>query len=157
MSGAGPAKTWLPIAAGVLGIAALAVSLILAFTHTRVTLRPIAATGAMSDQQAVSVVESTARLWAQEVRAGNTTNLQALTCTASRGADAGQRLARVGKPGTPIEILGFGELTREGPATWSLPVFFFWPGASDNGKIFHLAAEDGDMRLCDITAPPVLQ
>jgi hypothetical protein len=38
---------------------------------------------------------------------------------------------------------------------WSLPVFFFWPGAlngaSTNGKIFHFAAEDGDMRPVKLT------
>jgi hypothetical protein len=158
VTAAGPARAWLPVGAAALGIGALAVSLLLAFTHQRVTLRPIAASSAMSDQQALTVAQSTVRLWAQEVRAGNTTNLQALTCTESPGAaDAGQRLARVGKPGTPIEILGFGELTREGLSGWSLPVFFFWPGASDNGKIFLFAVEDGEMRLCDITAPPVLQ
>ena len=111
----------------------------------------------MSEQQAVPVVESTARLWAQEVRAGHLANLEALTCSASRGGtEAGQRLARVGVPRTPIEILAFGDLTNEGAAQWSLPVFFYWPGASDNGKIFHFAVEDGEMRLCDITAPPVL-
>lgn len=153
-----PAKSWAPIGAGVIGIGALAVSLVLALTHQRVTLRPIAASPEMSEQQALTTVQSTARLWAQEVRAGNTVNLTALSCSASRGGDAGGRhLARVGKPHTPIEILGFGDLTREGPSGWSLPVFFFWPGASDNGKIFHFAVEDGEMRLCDITDPPVLQ
>lgn len=147
----------MPVAFAFLGVAAFAVSLLLAFTHERVTVRPIAASAEMSRQQAEMTAQSTARLWAQEVRSGHTANIRALTCAGSRHeSDAGLRLATVGVPETPIEVLGYGDLEKDAGPVWSLPVFFFWPGGSDIGKIFHFAVEDGEMRLCDITAPPAL-
>lgn len=147
-----------PAVAAALGVAALVAAAVFAYSHERVSLKPIAATTSMSQQQAELTAQSTIRLWAQEVRAGHRANLEALTCTASRSdTPQGQRLAFVGKPGTAIEILGFSEFTRVDASHWSMMVFFFWPGGSDTGKLFHFAVEDDVLRLCDITAPPTLQ
>jgi hypothetical protein len=111
----------------------------------------------MAHDQGEAVAQSTVRLWAQQVRDRQDANLRALTCAASGpDTDAGKRLARVGAPGSPIEILGFGEFTEDAATSWSMMVFFFRPGGSDNGKMFHFAVEDDELRLCDITDPPTL-
>lgn len=147
-----------PALAAVLGVVALAGAAAFAYSHERVSLKPIAATTSMSQQQAELTAQSTARLWAQEVRAAHHANLTGLACNASRGdTPQAERLARVGKPGTPLEILGFSEFTESDASHWSMMVFFFWPGGSDTGKVFHFAVEDDELRLCDITNPPTLQ
>lgn len=146
-----------PAVAAVVGVAAAAAATAFSVAHDRVSLKPIAASTAMPRQQAERTTQSTVRLWAQEVRAGHRANLTALTCKGSRDdSPEAQRLASVGKPGTPVEILGFSEFTEDDTSHWSMMVFFFWPGGSDTGKVFHFAVEDDELRLCDVTAPPTL-
>lgn len=147
-----------PTVAAVVGVAAVGAATAFSVAHDRVSLKPIAASSSMPGQQAEHTAQSTVRLWAQEVRAGHRANLTALACKDSRDdSPEAQRLAAVGKPGTPIEILGFSEFTENDPSHWSMMVFFFWPGGSDTGKVFHFAVEDDELRLCDITAPPTLR
>ncbi|MFV8142206.1 hypothetical protein ACNQR7_31960 [Mycolicibacterium senegalense] len=147
-----------PAVAAVGGAAAVTAAAAFSATHDRVSLKPIAAATSMPQQQAELTAQSTARLWAQEVRAGHRANMMALACKGSRAdSPEAQRLARVGKPETPIEILGFSEFIENDPSHWSMMVFFFWPGGSDTAKVFHFAVEDDELRLCDITAPRTLQ
>ncbi|OBK04644.1 hypothetical protein [Mycolicibacterium conceptionense] len=150
-------RLW-PAFAAAASVAAVTAAAVFNATHDRVSLNPIAASTSMPQQQAEIVAQSTVRLWAQEVRAGHRANTTALACTGSRGdSPEAQRLAAVGKLGTPIEILGFSEFAENDPSHWSMMVFFFWPGGSDTAKVFHFAVEDDELRLCDITAPPTLQ
>lgn len=153
-----PAGYRWPLLAAIVAVALLCAAVGFALTHERVTVRPIAAAEAMARDQGEAVAQSTVRLWAQQVRDRQGANVRALTCAASGpDTDAGRRLARVGVPGSPIEILGFGDFTENTATGWSMMVFFFWPGGSDNGKVFQFAVEDDELRLCDITDPPTLQ
>ncbi len=153
-----PAGYRWPLMAAIVAVVMLCAAVGFALTHERVTMRPIAAAAAMPRGQGEAVAQSTVRLWAQQVGDRQGANVRALTCSASGPeTDAGRRLAQVGAPGSPIEILGFGELTEDTATSWSMMVFFFRPGGSDNGKMFHFAVEDDELRLCDITDPPALQ
>ncbi|BCJ84671.1 hypothetical protein MTY81_60440 (plasmid) [Mycolicibacterium sp. TY81] len=153
-----PAGYRWPLLAAIVAVAMLCAAVGFALTHERVTMRPIAAAAAMPREQGEAVAQSTVRLWAQQIRDRQDANVRALTCAASGpGTDAGKRLAQVGAPGSPIEILGFGEFAEDTAASWSMMVFFFRPGGSDNGKVFHFAVEGDELLLCDITDPPALQ
>lgn len=150
-------RRWCPTLVAALSLTLLAVSISIYIWGDRPSLRPILASEDMPRDQAMEVAESTARLWAQEVRAEHRANVGALTCRESGpGTVAGDRLARVGKFGTPIEILNTGDFIRATPDKWQLTVFFFWPGFGDNGKVFEFLIEEGELRLCDIVDPPTL-
>ncbi|MFL0175050.1 hypothetical protein ACJEIK_17660 [Mycobacterium sp. SMC-16] len=152
-----PAGYRWPLLTAIVAVVMLCAAVGFTLTHERVTVRPIAAAAAMPREQGEAVAQSTVRLWAHQVGDRQGANVRALTCAASgRDTDAGKRLAQVGAPGSPIEILGFGDFTEDTASGWSMLVFFFRPGASDNGKVFHFAVEDEELRLCDITDPPSL-
>jgi hypothetical protein len=138
--------------AAVASIALLAVAIVVSGRSEGPTLRAMAASESMPDDQARSVAENTVRVWVRERNAGNLANAEALTCPlqtldGTLALEMGD--VKEHKPRNILRIRAIGAFTRNG-ATWTLNVHF--QAAS---VMFVLQVRDGELRVCHIDPAPV--
>lgn len=149
-----PRRTWSTVCAAVVafvGVAALIVCVIAAFTVPRPTLRPIAASESLSDGQARAVAEATVRLWMSERNERHQGNVDELTCRSDAGTTALYQLGHLKDANAigMLEALGFGDFTRK-PDDWRLFVFINKSTTGESTRIFRFHVEDGGLRVCDV-------
>ncbi|SHQ95573.1 Uncharacterised protein [Mycobacteroides abscessus subsp. abscessus] len=149
-----PRRMWLTVCAAVVafvGVAALIVCVVAAFTVPRPTLRPIAASESMSDGQARAVAEATVRLWMSERNEHHQGNMAELTCHSDAGTTALYQLRHLTDNNAigMLEALGFGDFTRK-PGEWRLYVFINKSTTGDSTRIFRFQIQDGGLRVCDV-------
>lgn len=115
------------------------------------TLRAMAASEAMPDEQAEQVAANTVRVWVRERNEQNLANLQALSCPDVHDGALANELHAVEKhrDTEPHDIVATPGFTREG-STWT--IFGLWP---EGGAMFVLKVLDDELRVCQIDSAPV--
>ncbi|WP_206484910.1 hypothetical protein [Mycobacteroides abscessus] len=149
-----PRRMWLTVCAAVVafvGVGALIVCVVAAFTVPRPTLRPIAASESLSDGQARAVAEATVRLWMSERNARHQANMDELTCHSDAGTTALYQRGHLTDNHAigMLEARGFGDFTRK-PGEWRLYVFINKSTTGESTRIFRFQIEDGGLRVCDV-------
>lgn len=141
---------WLWFIAAMASVTALAVAIV--GRDDGATLRAIAVSDAMSDDDARAAAESTAQAWVREYSEGRMPNLEALACPRPRTPSLTQELAAAerGDNQRIPRFVDFGTFTRNG-SEWTL--IALWP---QNGVLLTFRVHDGELRLCDHGPPPPL-
>jgi hypothetical protein len=142
-----PRRTRIPLWALALAAAAclglLAVAIVGA--GEQATLRPMAASESMSDEQARGVAVNTARVWLRERDAGHVANFEALTC---RGQLLGD-LEHAKRHDSMNQVIdATGSFTRDGSA-WKLDTSF----TNGNDVTWKFEIVDGGLRVCGFETP----
>lgn len=116
------------------------------------TLRPMAASESMSDEQAYAVAADTVRVWDRERNARHLANVQALSCPETRdGALAYEIRALKGEEFLePLHIDALARFTRNGPV-WTLDTF----NREGGGSMFVLQVRSHELLVCQIESAPV--
>ncbi|WP_155772277.1 hypothetical protein [Mycobacterium asiaticum] len=155
----GPARGWIRL--GALGFAALAAVAVLLVAiagrdrgddHGGATLRPMAASESMSDEQAYAVAANTVRVWMRERNARQLANVEALSCPEPRAGVLATEIDQIKSGGflRPLPVDAVARFTRSGPV-WTVDVFRADGGAS----MFTLQVRHGDLLVCQIGSAPV--
>lgn len=154
-----PARGWIRL--GAWGFAALAaVSVLLVAIagrdrgedHGGATLRPMAASEAMSDEQAYAVATNTVRVWMRERNARRLANVEALSCPEPHEGVLAAEIDEIKGDGLirPLPVDAVARFTRNGPV-WTVDVFRADGGAS----MFTLQVRHGDLLVCQIGSAPI--
>ncbi|MEZ0363584.1 hypothetical protein ACAG26_07740 [Mycobacterium sp. pUA109] len=104
------------------------------------TLRAMAASEAMSDEQARAVAENTTRVWVREHDAGHLANLKALSCTGAFADEFAQ--IENGTQSIYGRVVATGTLARDGQE-WRLDAFWI-----DSGAVVVIGIRGGEARVC---------
>lgn len=107
------------------------------------TLRPMAASESMSDDQARAVAESTVLVWAREHKAGHLANVKALT-------DPEQVDRMMKLMADRDDVVSFGGFSRNGPL-WNLNTHLTGGAAG----VFILHVNDGELRVHGLESAPI--
>jgi hypothetical protein len=146
---------WLWAVAAVGSAALLAVAIIGREQGAGATLRPMAASESMSDQEARAATDNTVRVYEREFAARHTANVEALTCPNpqpnSMLATDLNEVKRHLAPLNATAVIATGAFTRNGPI-WLLNTFF----SNSGGVVFELHVRDGELLVCGINRAPTL-
>jgi hypothetical protein len=139
-------KPWVPLWLWVI-VALMAPQVLLTAldaAHSRLTVRAMAASESMPDDQARQIAANTARVWIRERQAQHLDNVRALTCpgVSPHSIVAGNRVSA----GSMIDTTGF--IARQG-STWKLDAH----QARGTDVVFVFQIYDGELRLCGTEAP----
>lgn len=148
----GGIAVWLWGLAAVLAVAVLVVAIVGRDRGGGPTLRAMAASESMAEEQARAVADTTVRVWMRERNEQHLDNLEALSCPDRDGLLAKEVDAV--KNGEMTIAYGFtatARFLRHGPA-WTLDVFF----TPNKGAMFTLRIMDGELRVCRIEKLPAL-
>src|ERR1700743_1392835 len=140
------------VLAAVASIVALVVAILGRERGDGPTLRAMAATESMSDDQARAVADNTGRGGIRERTAGHRANREALSCPPQlrHGTLAVEINDVEARRNTgAMEISVTGGFARNG-SIWTLNTHF-----NSAGVMFTLRVLDGELRVCDIDAAPV--
>jgi hypothetical protein len=117
------------------------------------TLRAMAASESMPDDQARAVAENTVLVWDRERNARHLANLEEMSCPDPRPDSIVAREIDDVRKGLPevkdLHIVAFGSFSRNG-SVWLLSVFYNEPGL-----VFELHIIDGALRVCEMGSAPV--
>ena len=136
-------SAWLWAVALVAAGAVLAVAIDGRDPGTGPTLRPIAASESMSDDQARAVAESTVLVWAREHKAGHLANVTTLT-----DPEQVDRLMKL--LADRDDVVSFGGFDRNGPL-WTLNTHLTGGAAG----VFILHVNDGELRVHGLESAPI--
>lgn len=154
----GPRRRWIWVGLwGVAALASIAVLVVAIVGRDRsggdgATLRPMAASESMTDEQAYAVAANTVRVWMRERNERHLANVEALSCpethdgtlaieiNAVKGEDFFQVL--------PLDTVA--RFTRNGPV-WTMDAFRQDGGAA----MFTLQVRNGELLVCQIGSAPV--
>lgn len=140
------------VIAAAVSVAVLVIAVVGRDRGDRPTLRAMAVSDSMSEEQAHAVAANTVRVWIRERNAGHVANLEALSCPAGmrRGTLATEiNLLHAGRRGVPMEVNTTGAFGRFGPG-WTLSAHF-----RENAAVFAFRVLDNELRVCDIDAAPI--
>lgn len=116
------------------------------------TLRPMAASESMSDDEARAVAANTARVWMRERNDRHLANLEALSCSETHGGALAREIGfvRNGEPFQKFEPSAVARFTRDGPV-WTLDVFH----AGGGGETFIFRVRNGELLVCQADSAPI--
>ncbi|OBK28167.1 hypothetical protein A5634_21065 [Mycobacterium asiaticum] len=116
------------------------------------TLRPMAASESMSDEQAGSVAANTARVWMRERNERHLANLEALSCPETHDGALAHEIdaVRHGDSIQKFEPSAVARFTRDGPV-WTIDVF----NAGGGGEMFIFQIRNGELLVCQIDSAPI--
>lgn len=136
---------WVWALAAVLSVAVLAVAIVGRDRGDGPSLRPMAASESMSDDEARAVTENTVRAWYREGNERHVANLVALTCPDPVGVVAADiRAAREGHlQGGQAAVVAFGKFLRRGPV-WTI----YTHRDDDYSSAIASRIIDGELRVC---------
>lgn len=116
------------------------------------TLRPMAASESMSDEQARAVAANTARVWMRERNERHLANLEALSCSETHDGALAREIGfvRDGAPFQKFEVSAVARFTRDGPV-WTLDVF----QAGGGGEMFVFRVRNSELLVCQVVSAPI--
>lgn len=144
-------RLWLWAIAALVAVTALAVAIAGRDRGGGPTLRPMAASESMSDEQALAVAGNTARVWMRERNERHLDNLEALSCPDVHDGVLAHEIevVRADEPLRQHTIVATTRLTRAGPL-WTIDVI-----DKAGGQMFIMRIQDGELRVCQIEAAPI--
>lgn len=116
------------------------------------SLRPMAASESMSDDEARAVAANTARVWMRERNDRHLANLEALSCSETHDGALAREIGfvRNGEPFQKFEPSAVARFTRDGPI-WTLDVFH----AGGGGEMFTFRIRNGELLVCQADSAPI--
>lgn len=154
-----PTRGWIRLGAwGFATLASIAVLLVAIVGRDRgtdpggATLRPMAASESMSDEQAYAVAANTVRVWMRERNARQLANVEALSCPEPHDGVLSTEIDEIKGGGfvRPLPVDAVARFTRNGPE-WTVDVLRADGGAST----FTLQVRRGDLLVCQIGSAPI--
>lgn len=154
-----PVRKWIRLGAwGFAALASVAVLLVVIAGRDRgdgyggATLRPMAASESMPDEQAYAVAANTVRVWMRERNARQLANVEALSCPEPREGVLATEIDEIKRGGfvRPLPVDAVARFTRSGPM-WTVDVLRADGGAS----MFTLQVRHGDLLVCQIGSAPI--
>ncbi|TDZ78087.1 hypothetical protein DE4585_03923 [Mycobacteroides salmoniphilum] len=147
----GGGRWWVWLLAAAASVTLLVTSLMLWGIGERPTLRAMAASEAMTDEQARVVAENTVRVWFRERNAGHLANLQALSCPDVHDGPVAREIEHLRNhdPLELMQVVAVTGFTRKDPI-WTVNVI-----RQKAGSMFELRIDGGELRVCQVDSAPV--